>query len=102
MENPLAKLKIDYWYKAVLVIATSVLIISLTVELKSVENNIVQLLSLGGIFCGLGEWINHPLQVKVGPNFKISGYPRKHRLGGYLFDLAGIVFIVIGLIKLLG
>ncbi len=43
MSNPLANLTIDYWYKAVLVIGTGVLIAALSIEMKGVENSVVQL-----------------------------------------------------------
>lgn len=99
MENPLSKLKIDYWYKAVLVTSTCVLIVSLTVELKGVENSAVQLISLGCVFWGLGEWINHPYQEKIGIGFKISGHPRNGSGAGYAFDLFGWILILIGIVK---
>ena len=51
--NPLEKLVIDHWYKAVAVAGLFVLIISLTVNLVDVENNTVQLISLGMFFIGL-------------------------------------------------
>jgi hypothetical protein len=99
VENPLSKLKIDYWYKAMLVISTCVLIVSLTVELKGVENSVVQLISLGCAFWGLGEWINHPYQEKIGIGFKISGHPRNGSVAGYAFDLVGWILILIGIFK---
>ncbi len=39
--NPLSNLKIDYRYKALLVMAASVLIVSLSVEIKGVRNSVV-------------------------------------------------------------
>jgi len=101
MENPLSKLKIDYWYKAVLVIAVCVLIVSLTIELKDVKNSTVQILALGFIFWGLGEWINHPYQEKIGIGFKISGHPRNGSLAGYSFDVLGFCLIFYGVWKVL-
>ena len=98
--NPLANLAIDYWYKAVLVIATCVLIASLSVEMKGVENCVVQLIALGAIFIGLGEWINHPLQTRLIPGAKITGHPRRNKLGGNLLDALGVVLILIGVVKI--
>lgn len=89
-ENPLAALKIDSWYKILPAIGTVTLILGLTVEVKSVENVFVQLISVGVIFVGIGEWINHPLQTKVGGNFKITSYNRLNTVAGSLWDLAGI------------
>ena len=90
MSNPLQSLKIDYWYKAVLVISTALLIISLTVPLQGVENSYASLICIGCLLLSLGEWINHPLQTKVGNGFKITGYPRKFNFIGTIFVLAGL------------
>ena len=98
--NPLSNLLIDYWYKAVLVMAICTLIVSLSVETKGVENCVVQLISLGAIFIGLGEWINHPLQTRLIPGAKITGHPRVNKVGGNLFDLLGLVFIIVGIIRI--
>ena len=98
--NPLSNLKIDRWYKALLVLAACVLIVSLSVEMKGVQNSVVQLISLGAIFVGIGEWINHPLQQKIGPGFKIAAYPRINTFGGNLFDFAGVVLIIVGAVRI--
>lgn len=97
MENPLSNLVIDYWYKAVIVIGTVALLISMTVETHGISNRAAQLLSLGAIFVGCGEWINHPLQESVGYGFKLSGYPRKNKLGGNLLNLIGVGLVGYGI-----
>ncbi|SFJ15101.1 hypothetical protein SAMN05216206_3544 [Pseudomonas guineae] len=96
MTNPLEALKIDYWYKAILVISSAALIMSLTVPMQGIANSSVQLFSLGGIFLGIGEWINHPLQVKVGGGFTISGYPRNNSIIGVCFVLFGLSLVGYG------
>jgi hypothetical protein len=68
--------------------------------MKGVENCIVQLFSLGAIFIGIGEWINHPLQTRIVPGYKITSYPRVNKFGGNVFDLLGIVCIIIGIRKI--
>ena len=90
MSNPLQALKIDYWYKAVLVICSALLLVCLTVPLQGVSNPIASMICIGGIFIGLGEWINHPLQTKVGAGYKITGHPRT-------FNFLGILFVLFGL-----
>lgn len=101
MTNPLSNLKIDYWYKALLVVGACVLLVSLSVEMKGIKNSVVQLISLGAICIGFGEWINHPFQAAIGIGYKISGYPRKNKLGGNLFDLLGLFMILGGFAKLI-
>lgn len=105
--NPLEKLVIDYWYKAIAVAGLFVLVLSLTVNLVNIDNNVVQLLSLGAFFIGLGEWVNHPLQTSLIPASalypagKLTGHPRNSSFSGILLDLIGVVLIGIGIYKLL-
>jgi len=105
--NPLGKLVIDYWYKAVAVAGLSVLILSLTVSLVSIDNNAVQLISLGAFFIGLGEWVNHPLQISLMPASalypagKLMGHPRNSSFIGIMLDFLGCLLIGIGVYKLL-
>jgi hypothetical protein len=82
--------------------------LTFTVELKGVENSIVQLISLGALLLGIGEWINHPLQTKIMPpnayyapgGAKITSYNRKPCFLGSLFNILGFVIIFIGVCKL--
>lgn len=59
------------------------------------------LVSLGTFWVGLGEWVNHPLQTRLVPGYKITGYPRNASLLGVFFDLLGLVLIAVGLYKLI-
>ena len=92
-DNPLSGLKLDYWYKLLPLLGTITLIIGLTVDVKGIANSFVQLVSLGVIFVGIGEWINHPLQVKIAPGFKITSYNRKNTFAGNVWNLFGVTFI---------
>jgi hypothetical protein len=100
MEHPLNTLKIDYWYKAVLVLSAVLLVLSLTVPFQGVSNSVASILSLGGVSFGLGEWVNHPLQERVGPGFKITGYPRRNTLFGNLLVVVGLGLICYGIYRL--
>ena len=79
------------------VIGTITLILGLTVDIKGVTNTLVQIVSIGVIFIGIGEWINHPLQTGVGPGYKITSYNRVNTLAGNIWDVVGIALIVYGL-----
>ena len=100
MSNPLQTLIIDYWYKAVLVICSAILIVSLTIPLQGVSNSTASIICIGGISIGLGEWINHPLQTQVGYGFKLTGYPRSPSLLGRIFVLAGVGLCIYGICRL--
>ena len=81
-ENPLSTLKIDYWYKILPVIGTIGLIISLTLDVKIADNLTISLISIGVIFIGIGEWINHPLQTALAYGGKITTYNRLNTIAG--------------------
>jgi hypothetical protein len=100
-DNPLSGLKLDYWYKLLPLLGTITLIIGLTVDVKGVANSFVQLVSLGVIFVGIGEWINHPLQVRIAPGIKITSYNRKNTFAGNAWNLFGVTFIGYAIYKYL-
>jgi hypothetical protein len=54
VSNPLQNLKVDYWYKAILVVGAVTLILALTVDLKGIENSVVQIYSIAAILIGCG------------------------------------------------
>lgn len=104
MDNPLSKLKIDYWYHAIMVVSIVILIVALTIKLEGVNNSLVQLVSLGFFFIGLGEWINHPLQTSLHPpsihmptGGVTTGYPRNNKFIGILFVILGVFLIAFGI-----
>ena len=97
MSNPLQNLKVDYWYKAVLVVGAVSLVLSLTVELKGVENSVALLFSLSAIFIGIGEWLNHPLKTIIYPpsaqfpgGLKGEGNTRRNSFLGVGFAVLGV------------
>ena len=102
MENSLAKLKLDYWYKVVILIAFSVFIANGGGYLKEYPTNPTALISLGSIFIGLGEWKNHPLQTVLYSHGVGSSYPRKFSFIGSLLVFAGSILCWLGLRELLG
>ena len=80
---------------------TSLLLVAMTVDLKGVENKTAILISLGCLFIGLGEWINHPLQTRIATGMKITSYNRSASLRGSLFDVLGFLLVCIGAYPLL-
>jgi hypothetical protein len=107
MTTLLGGLKIDYWYKAILVAGVGFLVLSLTVKFQGIENSHVAVLSLGASLIGLGEWVNHPFQtIIVSPSEgypgwgKLSGHPRKNTLLGNTFLLIGLVILGVGIYRL--
>lgn len=97
--NPLSALTIDSWYKIIPAIGAVTLVLSLTVEIKPLPNLLVLLCSIGAIFIGIGEWINHPLQTQVGRGMKITSRNRINTISGNVWDFAGLAITAFGLFK---
>lgn len=106
MDNPLSKLTIDYWYKALMVASLVIFLMCGSGLLTEFPLVPTALISLGGFFVGLGEWRNHPLQTRLMsgtayyPAGTLTGHPRNNSAIGIFFDIVGAVLIGIGLWKL--
>ncbi|EBI9493431.1 hypothetical protein DLP94_08325 [Salmonella enterica] len=106
MQNPLAKLSLDHWYKVMILIGAFIFLLNGAGLLPAYPTATTGFISSGLFFWGLGEWMNHPYQEVLTldpfnrPTGKISGHPRNTCLTGNIFDLIGFVLIITGLIKL--
>ncbi|MBI1887798.1 MAG: hypothetical protein HYS19_05430 [Nitrosomonadales bacterium] len=107
MDKSLTGLKIEYWYHVLVVLGAAGVIAAMTFELKGIANAHAIIMSLGVLFVGLGEWINHPLQTKIMPpnvymggGGIISGHPRNPNFLGTLFDILGFILICISIYKI--
>lgn len=98
MKPDLQKLTLEHWYKMLITASFSILVLALLFPMHGVPNAAVQLLALGGLCIGTGEWINHPLQTRVSipDNLKITSHPRRLLATGIVFDLLGFVLLALG------
>lgn len=101
-------LKAEYWYHVFVLLGSAGVLVSLMIETKGITNSQALLLSLGVLFIGLGEWINHPLQtglmrssVYAPGGGIVKGHPRNSNLLGWLFDFLGFSLIGTGLYKII-
>jgi hypothetical protein len=107
VENPLSKLALDYWYQVLMVVSIVVFLLSAAGVLKALPPLPTLLISLGGFWLGLGEWVNHPLQTRFypqnvcHPDMFSEGHPRHSALLGVAFDLLGFALLGFGIYKLL-
>ncbi len=107
MDNPLSKLVLDYWYKALMVVSVVVFLSAGAGLLREFPTVPTATISLGGFFIGIGEWINHPLQTALMratasfPGGVLSGHRRSPKPTGVAFDILGTVLICIGIYRLL-
>ena len=99
--KPLSKIIINDWYKILPALGASVLIFALTVELVGVQNTAVQLISLGSIFIGIGEWQNHPSETTVMKQYKYTVRLRKNTWSGNIWNFAGSLLVFGGIWKIL-
>ncbi|EIC84716.1 hypothetical protein SPM24T3_09726 [Serratia sp. M24T3] len=101
MENPVSKLKLDAWYMVVISVCTAIFLASAAGLLPNLPTKPTLLISLGGIFLGLGEWKNHPLRTHIqevwGQRFMGQGYKRKFSPTGTALCLLGIYLVGKGL-----
>lgn len=98
----LKNLALDRWYKLLIFVGIILLIVSLTIEVKALNNESVLYLSLGFLFIGVGEWKNEKIEVELkSPNaYTGSGaifqHPvRKPDLIGNILLLVGVIFIIL-------
>lgn len=50
---------------------------------------------------GVGQWIDHPLQMTFGPGFQTTQYPWHPTVLGVLLSIAGAIMFCVGLYRLL-
>ncbi len=103
MGEILKNLSLEYWYKMLILACFGLFVLSITVPLQGIPNTALALISMGGFFIGMGEWINHPYQERVDlyRGLKISGHPRRPRFSGNSLDVVGAIAVVWGAWKLI-
>lgn len=100
-------LKVEHWYHVFVALGATGAIASLSVDVKGISNAHALLLSLGLMFIGVGEWINHPLQTRLmHPSVYapgggiITGHPRSASALGSLFDVLGFLLLGVAVFKI--
>jgi len=98
----LDSLNIEHWWKAVAAAG-----VALCVAAVAAKHNQLLLLGLGTLSCGIGEWVNRPLQQTLvqqgfgGLNGIVTGYPWRPKPLGLILDGIGILLIVYGTIRII-
>lgn len=102
------ELKLDAWYKVLMVVGAVLFVVALTVDVKVMTNSQLALLSGGFFFIGLGIWKGIMTEVGVlppnvyrGGAWKVEHEFWRPELGGCLLDIVGIVLVVLFLASLL-
>lgn len=101
MANPLEALNIEHWWKAVAAAG-----LALTVAAAAAKHDPLLLIGLGVLSCGIGEWINRPMQQTLvqqgigGLNGIITGHRWKANPLGIILDLLGVALIAVGIFRI--
>lgn len=102
-EEALKGLALDRWYKVLIMIGGTLLVVAFFKEVKGITNVQLQLLSAGVLLVGLGEWKNHkvasyikPPNFYTGPTALISYPVREADFVGLILELTGAALIARG------
>ncbi len=100
----LKKFVLDGWYKGLIVLGAVLFVVTLIIEIKGITN-IVQSFAGGFLFLSIGEWINH---TDLPPIFELGTHTLlitkklwKPKILGLMFDLIGIIFVIIAMSSIL-
>lgn len=100
--NPLSKLALDYWYQVLMLVCFTIFVLTGTGMLNAYPTLPLAVISAGGFFIGLGEWINHPLQTTIIHSTPyrdggiITGHPRSNSIVGLIFLVIGAALVIYG------
>lgn len=105
----LKDLKLDHWYKVVLILGATVLVASFFIEVKGITNSQLQLLAGGMFLIGLGEWQNHGDHTEIWPPniytggsaLQVTTHVRKPTLFGLFLDIVGAILLAVFVWKII-
>lgn len=87
----------DRWYIALSAIGGAALVAVVATPVDPSLKKALVLLCAGACAIGLGEWAQHPRQVRIAPGMKITGHPRRWNFAGTALNVVGAVFLARGL-----
>lgn len=98
MSGPLDALNLEHWWKAVAAAG-----LALAIAGAAANHNPLLVIGLGVLACGIGEWINRPMQQTLfqqgvgGLNGIVSGHRWKANPLGIILDIVGLALIAFGI-----
>ena len=87
-------LKIDSWFKAVTYLGGIIVLLSLTVPIQIVSNEIMAAIGFGTFLYGIGRWKNVKTHTQFTPTGMLSWQDRHPDLIGLLLELLGVAIIL--------
>ncbi|WP_273839239.1 hypothetical protein [Providencia rettgeri] len=100
INNPLGGMKINYWYKALIIVGAAIFILNGTGVLDRYPTAPIAFISAGVFFIGIGEWINHPPQIQFhGGRVYTKVNIRKNSALGCFIGVVGLILVIVGIYK---
>ncbi|WP_154020785.1 MULTISPECIES: hypothetical protein [unclassified Haloarcula] len=87
-------LNLDTWFKAVTYLGGIIVILSLTVDLQVVSNEIMAATGFGMFLYGVGRWKNQKTHTQFVPGGKLSWKERNSDIIGLLLEISGILMVI--------
>jgi len=101
LSNPLSGLKIDHWWHAFTVVGGAGTIASIALTSPAIPQRDLILLFLSLFLFGVGQWINHPIQMGFHPMGTLTSYPRKTYFTVFALEIAAVVIFSIGVFRIM-
>jgi hypothetical protein len=95
MSNPLSGLKVDHWWHAFTVVGAFGMMVALATKNNVIGPRDALMFFLSLFLFGMGQWINHPIQVTLVPAGKITGYNRRTKPLGLCLEVIGCVIFAV-------
>ncbi|WP_128598915.1 hypothetical protein [Pantoea rodasii] len=104
MQNPLSQLALNAWYKVLIALGGAVFLLTGAGAFPAFPTAATGAISLGCVFIGIGEWINHPLKTAIYQEdaFRERVFTirwRSNKPIGIAFDVLGATLTAIGIYK---
>lgn len=88
-------LKLDNWFKTVTYLGGIVVVLSLTVPMQVVSNEVMATIGVGAFLYGIGRWKNRKTFTKFVPGGKLSWEQRDTDLTGLFLEFSGVVAVLV-------
>ena len=89
------KLKLDAWYKAMTYLGGVIILLSLTIPIRILSNEVTAVIGSGLFLYGVGRWKNVKTHSNPTPGGIITWQDRNPDLGGLILEALGILAIVL-------
>lgn len=94
-------LKIDIWFKAVTYLGGVIAILSLTIPMRVLSNEVWSLFGFGLFIFGTGRWKNHKSHSQHVPGGYVTWQDRHTDLLGLLLEAIGVILVLLAIWRII-